>query len=66
MGASRCREPLGLQDTEKETLGCRHANPDLCAKNSMQKVCAFVRGDHMCTSPPRTWPKSFRNLKVLG
>jgi hypothetical protein len=52
--------PLNPQDTEKQTCRCRHTNPDICAKNRMPKVCAFVRPDKTCLSPPVSWPKQFR------
>ena len=55
--------PLNPQDTEKQTCGCRHTNPDICAKNRMPKVCAFVRADNICLSPPVSWPKQFQKLK---
>jgi len=38
-------------DTEKQTHGCRHSNPDICGKNLMPNVCAFARGDGMCLAP---------------
>lgn len=55
--------PLNPQDTVKQTCGCRHTNPDICAKNRMPKVCAFVRADNICLSPPASWPKQFQKLK---
>ena len=54
--------PLLPGDTQDETVGCRHTNPDICGKNCMPDVCAFVREDGMCLSPPATWPKQFRKL----
>ena len=66
MDTSRFHAPLELQDTERRTLGCRHAKPDFCSKNCMEDVCAHVRRDGICTSPPMSWPKQFRRLKVLG
>jgi hypothetical protein len=66
MDRSRLHEPLEPQDTERTTLGCRRAKPDFCGKNSMEDVCAHVRIDGMCTSPPLGWPKQFRSLKVLA
>jgi len=49
--------PLTDADTEKQTYGCRHSNPDICAKHSMPSVCAFVRPDNICLSPPASWKK---------
>lgn len=55
--------PLHPIDTEKQTCGCRHTNPDICAKHHMPKVCAFARADNICLSPPASWPKQFQKLK---
>lgn len=57
-------EPLKPGDTGTETVGCRHTNPDICAKNRMPGKCAFVRTDGMCLAPPSSWPKQFRKLKT--
>lgn len=56
--------PLKSLDSEKRTVGCRHTNPDICAKNRLPKVCAFARSDKMCLSPPQSWAKQFRLLKA--
>jgi hypothetical protein len=55
-------EPLKPKDTEKQTEGCRHTNPNICASNSLPRVCAFVRSDFMCLKPPQSWPKQFKVL----
>ena len=55
--------PLKKGDSEKQTVGCRYASPESCAKNSMAGVCAFVQEDGICLRPPRGWPKQFRDLK---
>lgn len=57
--------PLNAEDSEKQTLGCRHTNPKICGKNSMPGVCAFVQNDEMCQSPPKSWPKQFQKLSQL-
>jgi hypothetical protein len=57
--------PLHPSDTEKQTYGCRHTNPDICAKNLLPKVCAFARSDNICLTPPTSWPKQFRALKQV-
>lgn len=57
-------EPLRPADSEKQTVGCRHTNPDICAKNRMPGKCAFVRDDNMCLAPPSSWSKQFRKLKA--
>jgi len=55
--------PLQANDSEDKTAGCRHTQPAICAKNSMPKVCAFVRADGMCLAPPMSWKKQFFKLK---
>jgi len=55
--------PLHPLDTEKQTEGCRHTNPNFCAKNLLPRVCAFARADKMCLAPPMSWPKQFQKLK---
>jgi hypothetical protein len=52
--------PLHPLDSETQTYGCRHTAPDFCGKNSVPGVCAFVRKDNICLSPPNTWKKQFQ------
>ena len=56
------RAPLHDKDSETQTYGCRHTNPDSCKKNLMEGVCAFVREDNLCLSPPGSWPRIYREL----
>jgi hypothetical protein len=56
--------PLHPLDTEKQTCGCRHTKPDCCLKNCLPNVCAFVRKDNVCLSPPQSWKKQFAKLKA--
>jgi len=56
--------PLHPLDSETQTFGCRHANPDFCAKNRLPKICAFVRADNICFTPPFLWPKQFKKLQA--
>jgi hypothetical protein len=56
--------PLHPLDTETQTFGCRQANPSACRNNLVAKVCAFVRSDNICLSPPRSWKKQFAKLKA--
>lgn len=56
--------PLNPLDTKTQTIGCRHTNPDICAKNHMPKKCAFVNADGMCFAPPASWAKQFEKLKL--
>ena len=54
--------PLHPLDSEKQTFGCRHSTPNNCAKHSLPGVCAFVRKDNICLSPPTTWKKQYQRL----
>jgi len=63
---NRYHDPLCEGDSEASTVGCRHTNADICAKNAMDGVCAFVRSDGMCIAPPVTWPKQYRKLFTLA
>ena len=56
--------PLHPLDTEKQPFGCRHTKPNICLKNSLPNVCAFVRKDNICLSPPTSWKKQFAKLKA--
>jgi hypothetical protein len=62
---SKFHEPVRPHDTEERTDGCRHSNPDICAKHSLDGTCAFVRSDHLCLAPPASWPKQYRKLTAL-
>ena len=64
--ALRFHEPLLPGDTPKQTIGCRHTNPAICAKNAMPTVCALARADGVCTAPPATWPKQYAKLLAQG
>ena len=55
--------PLNELDTEKQTYGCRANNPDICANNSLQGVCAFTSDDCICKRPSRAWKKKYNELK---
>lgn len=54
--------PLQAGDSETQTVGCRHTNPDICAKNGIQGKCAFAAVDNICRTPPASWAKKFRRL----
>ena len=58
--------PLITGDTESQTVGCRHTNPDICGSNSAQNVCAFVRDDGICIKPSAAWKKQYRKLMGGG
>ena len=55
--------PLNEKDTEEVTYGCRANNPDICAKNSIQGVCAFVSDDCICRNPSKAWKRQYKKLK---
>jgi hypothetical protein len=63
--AKRFHELLVSGDTPQKTLGCRHTNPDICAKHSIPTVCAFARSDGICLAPPASWPKQYEKLRQL-
>jgi hypothetical protein len=54
--------PLRPDDTPKQTVGCRQANPEICNRHSMETVCAFVRANGICLSPPASWMKQYARL----
>lgn len=61
--AGEFHAPLRPGDSSTATIGCRHTNPDICGKNSMPNICAFVRSDGRCHSPPASWPKQYETLR---
>ena len=58
-------ELLKPKDSEIQTEGCRHTNPDICSNNALPKVCAYARSDGMCVKPPKSWPKQFKVLLAM-
>lgn len=56
-------EPLHPEDTETQTYGCRANNPNICANNYLQGVCAFASEDCICKKPSRAWKKKYLELK---
>lgn len=54
---------LCADDSEAQTIGCRHSSPDICRNNATPGKCAFVREDNVCLMPPRSWPKIWAELK---
>jgi hypothetical protein len=61
--ANRFHQPLLPGESEAQTVGCRHTNPDICDRRSLPSVCAFVRPDGLCLAPSKAWPKQYRKLK---
>jgi len=58
--------PLNSQDSPCQTYGCRHQNPDNCASNSMENVCAFVTADNICLKPPAGWARQYEKLLKIA
>jgi hypothetical protein len=56
--------PLHPLDSETQTHGCRHTTPNVCGKNSVPGICAFVRKDNICLSPPTSWKKQYQKLSL--
>jgi len=56
-------EPLNSGDTAERTVGCRHTNSNICAKNGLPKICGLVRPDGFCLNPPMSWKKQYEKLK---
>lgn len=56
--------PLHPLDTDKQTFGCRHTQPNICNRNRTPKICAFVRTDKLCVLPPISWKKQYIKLKT--
>lgn len=58
------KRPLTNLDSETQTVGCRHSNPNICRNHSTEEKCAFVRNDRLCLLPPRSWKAIWEELKV--
>ena len=58
--------PLNPQDSPCQTYGCRYRNPNNCASNSMEDVCAFVTADNICLKPPTGWAKQYEKLLKIA
>lgn len=57
------RAKLNASDSEKQTYGCRQANPDICGYCYIEGVCAFSSKDGICKHPSVKWKKIYRELK---
>ena len=55
--------PLNELDSEVQTYGCRHTNPNICSRNCLEGVCAFVNADNICKKPSKAWKKQYKKLK---
>lgn len=58
------KAPLKIGDTSEITVGCRANNPNICANNGLEGICAFVSEDGVCRRPSRAWKKQYE--KLLG
>lgn len=54
--------PLNKGDSENQTYGCRANNPDICANNSLEGICAFETDDHICRKPSKAWKRNYLQL----
>lgn len=50
-------------DTDKQTFGCRQANPDICGYCYIEGICAFASKDSICKHPSAKWKKYIQNLR---
>ena len=57
------KKGLNKMDSENQTYGCRHTNPDICSNNSIPGMCAFTSEDCICKKPPRSWKKIYEEMK---
>lgn len=54
---------LHMEDTELQTYGCRHSNPDICSSASIPEICAFTSPDGICKKPSKAWKKQYAKLQ---
>lgn len=57
-------DPLNKLDSEKQTYGCRHKDPEFC-KFIDTDECAFKRIDETCKKPSSSWKKLFKSLNEI-
>jgi hypothetical protein len=57
-------DKLHSLDTESQTFGCRHSNPDICGSCYINNICAFSSDDNICKKPSAKWKKVYRSLKT--
>jgi len=51
-------------DKDVQTYGCRHSNPDICGKHSLEGICAYVNDNNICYAPPASWKKQYKKLST--
>ena len=54
--------PLEDGETLERTIGCRRSNPLICKNHSIPDLCAFIRTDNICMSPPNNWKGLYKQL----
>jgi hypothetical protein len=54
--------PLNELDSDNQTFGCRHRDPEFCKYIDNKDVCAFVRSDCVCKKPSTSWKKNYKKL----
>lgn len=54
--------PINDGDTENQTFGCRHSNPDICKNMYVPGICAFASEDRICKRPSAAWKKQYAKL----
>lgn len=52
-------DPLKKGDTESQTFGCRHKDPEFCKFIDNSQYCAFAKQDCTCLKPSISWKKHF-------
>ena len=57
------KAPLQPGDTADVTVGCRANNPDICANNGLEGICAFSSNDNIYKRPSRAWKKQYEVLR---
>ncbi len=55
--------PLNTGDTEEQTYGCRHSNPEICNACFLDEVCAFASSDSICRRPSKSWKRYYLKLR---
>lgn len=57
------KDKLNVLDSETQTFGCRHTNPDICGSCYLPNICAFCSKDSICRKPSKKWKEAYKKLK---
>lgn len=57
------RGHLHKEDSDNQTFGCRHSNPDICGYCYLEGICAFNSPNNICKHPSAKWKKIYIELK---